>query len=241
MLQWISQHHDIEDWYRLTNFAAFRGSVEILEWLTNEQDVIVDAYDLQEAAQGGQVAAMEWLIEHGCQVTTEACEWAAYHGARQGNTATLEWLRSRGHLIVFEDLYLFVDKLREDENHSSYAHVWKWLREVAECPWNAQELALEAADANCSEALQYVHQYGGPFNADQLAAQLESACDAESYTTAELLLSQGAAWPDVVYEVSGDLPATVWDDSPNWTFLHDMITWAQAHGFTGTVTPYNPE
>ena len=237
MLQWISQHHDIEDWYRLTNFAAFRGSVEILEWLTNEQDVIVDAYDLQEAAQGGQVAAMEWLIEHGCQVTTEACEWAAYHGARQGNTATLEWLRSRGHLIVFEDLYLFVDKLREDENHSSYAHVWKWLREVAECPCNAQELALEAADDDCLAALQYVHQHGGHFNAEDLADQLELACSAESYAAAEFLLAQGAAWPDEVYESSADGSSTDLD-LDEWTFEHETITWIRAHGFTGAVIPW---
>ena len=239
MLKWILERHAIQEWFLLTYYAADLGRIDVLEWLVTEEGVSVSSFDLSKAAGGGQTAAMEWLIDHDCEVTLDVCHAAAYYGASEDDTCALEWLREHAHLHLSEDVYLFMDKLRQDDVHSSYAHVWEWLREVAECPWNASELAAEAIQDDCVEALQYVHEHGGPFDADQLANQLGAACRQKSFQAAEYLLAQGAAWPEVLIEVF-DMYICPDMETLEWTYRHGTIAWARAHGFTGVVKYWNP-
>ena len=241
MLKWIVEHYVIEDWHRVTGAAADCGSIDILDWLVNEKGIAADSTALCRAAGAGQLGGMEWLIQHGYEVTTKVCQYAACNGGWDENTAALEWLRTNGHLILHEDLYCFVRRLRKSSENVSYIHVWKWLREVAECPWNAPKLARHAAEDDCLVALQYVHQHGGLVDAEGLADQLKTACEAGSFSSAEFLLAQGAAWPDIVRVLAPDVSTTALADAPVWTFEHSTITWAQAHGFTGTVTQWHPE
>ena len=191
MLEWVSQHYAIQEWRPLTRIAAQQGNIEMLNWIVIEKGIAVDDVDLCRAAEAGQLAAMQWLIEHGCAVDLEVCQWAAHSGEVLRNTDALEWLRNHGHLILDAGLYCAIERLWFSSEEGHYAHVWKWLREVAECPWEncASAIAVEAA-RNCPQALVYVHEHSGGFSADELADQLEAACTASSYRAAEFYCSE---------------------------------------------------
>ena len=118
---------------------------------------------------------MEWLISHGCPVDDDVCFDAVRYAVGSGSTAALESLRQSGLIILIPDRYMNVlhDSARKHEANA--LTLVRWLREVAECPWHAAKLAERAAAINHLQVLQYVHEHGGPFTAEQLAVQLRCA------------------------------------------------------------------
>ena len=176
---------------QLAYFACQSNSFDISEWLVIEHDVVLaDTDAVSGAAYHGHLSLMRWLIDqHGCDVTADVCHHAILHAVNTGSLDTVGWLLQRHSLLLSPDLHstafgYFVGNI---PNHMK---VMRWLREVADCPWAAAELAIAAIVWGDLESLKYIHQHGGPFNAEQLHAQLQRAYHCQEL--AEWLRAQGA-------------------------------------------------
>ena len=102
-------------------------------------------------------------------------------------------------------------------------------------PWDATALAVHAATGECLEALQYVHQVEGMTDAESLSEQLDAACSAWNWETAEYLLALGAKWPPILHDLGNNQAASDQHGQAHWTFDYKTIVWALRHGFTGVV------
>ena len=95
--------------------------------------------------------------------------------------------------------------------------VMDWLRQEALCPWDVGDLAEWAVLFGQLELLQYIHEHGGPFTADQLTEQLVLAGEHGHLRIAQWLRDkQGAPWPLMLQ---------------NW--CAEMMAWARSAGYTG--------
>ena len=172
MLQWLADqkvpmpHHEIA-WQ-----AAKHNRLNILQSLDADQGVALeDTQALDGAARGGHIPLMEWLMNRGCTVDPAVCTAAVMQAAEADAIAVLEWLRVRGQLILAAELYNWTLACSYGPKNDKCSLV-KWLREVANCPWDAPSLAMCAAYNGHLETLQYIHKHGGPFTAEQLTQQL---------------------------------------------------------------------
>jgi hypothetical protein len=79
------------DWdvERIAKSAASSGSIETLEWLRQQQGVVIDATTLAAAAGAGQIGMCRHLRNTGCDWNDDACIYAAY----DGHLSTLRWMR----------------------------------------------------------------------------------------------------------------------------------------------------
>ena len=159
---------------RLTHFVAISGNVDMLKWLTAEHGVNVADAELNAfsgAAVGGSITAMDWLIRQGCVSSVDASARPVEHGVKANSTAALEWLRQHGHLILSPALYESI--FHATRNASGHLKVLKWLREVAQCPCDAAELARHvAAGQGHLDCFQYLQQQGVHFTTSQLMTLL---------------------------------------------------------------------
>jgi hypothetical protein len=72
--------------------AASSGSIEVVEWLRQQQGVEINASALVNAAGAGRTAMCAYLRSIGCDWHTDACAEAA----NLGHLDTLRWLRANG-------------------------------------------------------------------------------------------------------------------------------------------------
>jgi hypothetical protein len=73
-------------------YAASSGSIELVEWLRQQQDIQINAATIVWAAGAGQTAMCEHLRTLGCAWDTTACSTAGAYA----QLATLRWLRDNG-------------------------------------------------------------------------------------------------------------------------------------------------
>jgi hypothetical protein len=73
-------------------YAAKSGSIEVVEWLRQQQDIEIVVGVLIWAAAAGQTAMCAYLHSAGFDWDTDACNEAALHG----HLDTLRWLREHG-------------------------------------------------------------------------------------------------------------------------------------------------
>jgi hypothetical protein len=76
----------------IPGYAAASGSMELAEWLRQQDDLEFDAEALSMAAGAGQLAMCEHLLSIGCEWDVDACRLVAI----RGRLDTLRWLRERG-------------------------------------------------------------------------------------------------------------------------------------------------
>jgi hypothetical protein len=76
---------------RIVGYAAFSGSIEVVEWLRQQQGVEVNAYTMTVAA-GVDIAMCKHLRSVGCDWDGAACTQAA----KCGHINKLRWLRESG-------------------------------------------------------------------------------------------------------------------------------------------------
>ena len=204
-------------------YHAARGShVTILEWLITEHGVnLSETRALAGASRGGHLSLMDRLMDqHGCEVTVKVCEDAVRHGNKTGNLQAAECLLQRGLFIRRPTLYVTALGRCHVTGAAYRYKVVRWLREVADCPWDAADVAEVCISNRQLDCLQYVHQHAGPFSAEQLTQQLDAAgsasCDRERMEVAQWLLSQGAAWPTQI-SARWSLPAKAWARTAGYT------------------------
>jgi hypothetical protein len=73
-------------------YAASSGSIEMVEWLRQQQGIVIDAETMSWAAGAGQIAMCQHLRSTGCEWNAEACTEAVI----SGELDTLRWLREHG-------------------------------------------------------------------------------------------------------------------------------------------------
>ena len=142
----------------LVNYAAFRGSIEILRWLVEEKGWELNRHTGWYAGQGGSVEILEYLEFMGYKFTRAACDGAARGGqlealkflkgldppcpwgamgctwaAEGGHLDVLKWARSQDPPCPWSEDTCASAALRGN------LEVLKWLRaQDPPCPWNEQ-------------------------------------------------------------------------------------------------------
>jgi hypothetical protein len=76
----------------VAHFAALYGSVEMVEWLQQQQGIVTDTRELNAAAGAGRTAVCELLRSTGCDWSESVCTEAA----KGDHLETLRWLREIG-------------------------------------------------------------------------------------------------------------------------------------------------
>jgi Ankyrin repeats (3 copies) len=87
-------HNEGCDWdvRTIAHSAARGGSVEMGEWLQQQQGIVIDARVMKAAAGAGQIDMCKYLHSTGCEWNATVCYQAAGHG----HVDTLRWLRENG-------------------------------------------------------------------------------------------------------------------------------------------------
>jgi hypothetical protein len=76
----------------IARYAAASGSIEVVEWLRQQQGIEINALVLVEAARAGHIAMCAHLRSIGCDWAPNACTAAA----GSDHLDTLRWLRDSG-------------------------------------------------------------------------------------------------------------------------------------------------
>jgi hypothetical protein len=83
------------DWnkYYIACYAARSGSIEVVDWLRQQQGIALDVQVMMSWAAGaGQTAMCQQFLSTGCEMDAYAC----FEAARCGRSGTLRWLREQG-------------------------------------------------------------------------------------------------------------------------------------------------
>ena len=116
----------------LLNYAAFRGSVEILRWLMEEKGWELNESTDYFAGQGGSIDVFEYLLGRGHEFNEDACHMAA----RGGHPNALKFLRGLDPPCPWS---AFTCLMASDGAHLD---VLKWLRaQNPPCPWDRRTCA----------------------------------------------------------------------------------------------------
>eukprot|EP00953_Heterococcus_sp_UTEX-ZZ885_P009330 5509-Heterococcus_DN1.PRE.2 len=76
----------------MLRFAARSGSVELVDWLRQQQGIVMDARAMSAAASRGLTAMCAYLRSISCEWPDQTCDSTATHG----HLDTLRWLRTNG-------------------------------------------------------------------------------------------------------------------------------------------------
>eukprot|EP00953_Heterococcus_sp_UTEX-ZZ885_P003744 2536-Heterococcus_DN1.PRE.5 len=157
---------------KLSKFAAYSGSISMLDWLRTQIWCTFDSYTCAGAAKGGHLAALKHLIstgliewlrqEQGVVIDYETLQVAA----SEGQTALCAHLRSMG--CAWDDATCF---FAADRGHLD---TLCWLVENG-CSWDVRQVCLSAASEGCTNILDYVVEQGEGLDAELLADALNNA------------------------------------------------------------------
>jgi hypothetical protein len=73
LLQYLRSNGCEWDNEQIARYAASSGSIEVVDWLRQQQGVVIDAGTLTSAAGAGHIAMCEHLRSIGCEWDTDAC------------------------------------------------------------------------------------------------------------------------------------------------------------------------
>lgn len=158
----LKNRYTLED--TVMDVAALHGQLQILEHLHSELGGQINAKTFSQAAIGGQIETMEWLLEHGCTMLT-----ASASAAKHGQLNALKWLKehnapvnsdvalraaTNGHL----DVLIWASQIEVPMNHLTCAvaalgghlEVLKWLH-AQKVPWTASACAMAAEGSTQKE------------------------------------------------------------------------------------------
>ena len=83
-------YHWDEDY--IACYAASSGSIDVIDWLRQQEGIVIDAEAMSFAAGAGHIAMCQYLRSIGCDWDSSACGCAA----GTGHLDVLRWLRDNG-------------------------------------------------------------------------------------------------------------------------------------------------
>jgi hypothetical protein len=211
MLDWLRKKSFCEhDDFTCTG-AAIAGCLAALQHLINEGCDWDRVYIPCYAASSGCIEMMEWLQQqHGAQFDEDAMAYAA--GA--GQTAMCQYLRSMS--------CAWDTTACGRAASAGHLDVLRWLREQG-CPWDVNEVCIEAANNELIVILDYLIEAGEELDAELLTDALNLAGSRNKLLAVQWLRQHGAQWPAVLKH-----------GTQQWS--GESLAWARAEGCTSPVT-----
>ncbi|OWZ07246.1 hypothetical protein PHMEG_00020384 [Phytophthora megakarya] len=161
-LQWVYTQGFGRPTSRALEFAAFNGRLNILEWLhVGPAKLELSCSVLKEAARGGKLDVVKWLLDRHCPSTSAAMEAAAENGYLQimqllyanseavCTSRALDRAASNGHLEVVKwldaiDRSLYCPAAMNRAAEFGHLDIVKWLHAN-----RAEGCSTEALDCAC--------------------------------------------------------------------------------------------
>ena len=163
LLRWLMEEKGWDcDWdyyYETGLYAAFVGSVEVLEYL-RRKGYSYDEGACAEAARGGQLEALKFL-----RGLKPPCDWSAFIctvAAAGGRMGIVKWIRGEGSLYdMIPPGYLDWESYGWAAE-GGHLEVLKWVRsQDPPCPWNGWACQLAAGNGQL-EALKFLRDQDPP-------------------------------------------------------------------------------
>ena len=101
------------------------------------------------AAVSETIAACQFLVSIGCEVTVNTCRGAA----TLPSPGVLQWLHESDHCDLIPELCL-------DACEWHRVDTLRWLRQEVHCPWNGFQIADKAVETGQVDILQLVFSQG---------------------------------------------------------------------------------
>jgi hypothetical protein len=133
--------------------AARHGDAQAIEWMLatgGGGNAARDPALCSQAAAGGHLAVLQWLLQRGCRWGESTC----IEAARSGRLAVLQWARQHGCPWGVNTSSSAAD--------GGHLVVLQWLRQQG-CPWDERTCG-SAADGGHLAVLQWARQHGCPWD-----------------------------------------------------------------------------
>jgi hypothetical protein len=190
--------------------AAERGDLAMVQWLRQHSVPWRLSNVTHLAMQTGAVALADWLLEEDyIQLHPSLMCTAAEHG----QLAMCQYLRGRG-------CEWDVTMCSRSCYYADHSAVLCWLHS-SRCPWDVEEVALNAAICGSVDILEYVFQQGVLPEGDLLCELLAAAGAHNNLAAAVWLRQHGANWPPALMH---NVPAMHWS--------RELVAWAKSEGCT---------
>ncbi|WZN65911.1 putative ankyrin repeat protein [Chloropicon roscoffensis] len=178
----------------LVNYAAFRGSVEILRWLMEEKGWELNEETGKWAGLGGSVKVLEYMREKGYKFNKMACNWAVRGEHLEAlkylrgldppcpwDEGTCGWAALEGRLEVLKCVRSQDPPCPWDEwtcavaAEKGHLEVLKWLRsQDPPCPWDLETCSYAARGGHL-EVLKFLRAQDPPCPWDEKSCSI-AAC-----------------------------------------------------------------
>jgi hypothetical protein len=204
--------------YNLSHYAARSGNIDMLDWLRLQNWCEFDVSTCSAAAQAGKLAALQHLIDTGCDWSKH---YTAGRAASGGSMEVIEWLRQQQGVSINANVIAMAARTGQTamcQHLRSTGCNWnvhacskaaegghldtlRWSREN-ECPWDARQVCINAARYGYTNILNYVLEQDDLLDAHLLRATLNAAGSCNQLHTAQWLRQHGADWPTVLQDDS---------------------------------------
>jgi hypothetical protein len=225
--------------YDLGYYAARSGNINMLDWLRLQNWCEFDESTCAAAAQAGKLAALQRLINTGCDWSKH---YTASSAASGGSVAVIEYLRQQPGVLIDANVMAMAARngqtamcqhlrctgcewnVRACSKAARGGHLdtLRWLREN-ECPWDARHVCIYAARYGHTNILNFVLEQGELVDVQLLRATLNAAGSCNQLQTVQWLRQHGADWPTVLQH-----------DSRAWH--GDTLRWARDEGCTSPIS-----
>jgi hypothetical protein len=198
--------------------AAYKGKLNVLQYLEAEGHTLGDldnaqdaANPCEEAAGQGHLAVLQWLHEHGWP-WGNVCQRAALGGS----VAVVQYLQEQGLVLDEETMagaarggqllmcqYLIEAGCPWDARACTEAiegisiAALRWLHENG-CSWDTEAVNIAAARSGSIEMIEYLWAKGAVPNAAVLTRMLIKACARDDFAAVQWLREHGAQWPAAI-------------------------------------------
>jgi hypothetical protein len=143
--------------------AARAASPHNLDWLVRECNIPLGIDLLRQAAIGGNVEVVRWLLQHGCEATDDVME----HAASGESWDAVFYLHEEAGCALTTVLTSVATQVGD-------LVALQRLR-AAGCPWDAELIAVDATRTNSAPLLRWLKEQGVEFNAKTFAAAASRA------------------------------------------------------------------
>jgi len=225
--------------------AARKGDLEMVKWLWEEMGMQGEGQHACEcAARAGHAAVVEWLLEQGCESTTQVCDQAICGG----NMDVIELCMTKGHAGVW-----IVEWFVNDAACGGHVEVLEWLyhlhmeREGPTAIRVWKEAMVLVADRDHVRVLEWLEAHGIEAEDDSWARKgSECAANRGHMCVLVWMAMRGLDWDRVrcceAAASRGDIDMLEWlaGQGCSWTetvsvkaaLMRDRATveWLRAHG-----------
>ena len=197
ILQTIKAESEREHVY----FAAFYGSLELLEYLIIKIKYVFDVKLCSMAAKGGQLKVLKWARQQNPPCPWD--EWTCAYGAKDGQSEVLKWARQQNPPCPWDEwTCAYGAKYGQLE-------ALKWARQNG-CPWS-WDTCFNAAEEGHLEILKWARQQNPPCPWDEWTCAY--AALGENYKVVKWLYKNGCPWDKKTCEYAaenGNLKVLQW-------------------------------